>query len=123
LTALVFLAFIAAIGVASAASLTISNVNFPSNVEHTAGSFPISFDITNNGAADPAVAFTLQMTQGTATLTMPTVPIGDGTTTPVTIHVSGTIFFPAFQDGSLIGKVVVDDQGGGTPKDVPFSVQ
>ncbi len=122
LTALVFLAFIAAIGVASAASLTISNVNFPSNVEHTAGSFPISFDITNNGAADPAVAFTLQMTQGTATLTMPTVPIGDGTTTPVTIHVSGTIFFPAFQDGSLIGKVVVDDQGGGTPKDVPFSV-
>jgi hypothetical protein len=115
----------AMIGFASAASLTISNVvvnGGQSTIEHNAGSFPISFDITNNGAADPAIAFTLQMTSGTATLTMPTVPIGDGTTTPVTIHVSGTINFAAYQDGSLTGKVVVDDQGGGTPKDVPFSL-
>ncbi|MBS3076818.1 putative S-layer protein [Candidatus Pacearchaeota archaeon] len=122
LTALVFLAFMAMSGAVSAASLAVSNVNFPSTIEHSAGSFPISFDITNGGAADSAIGFTLVMTSGTATLTMPNVPIGDGTTTSVMIHVSGTVSFTAFQDGNLAGKIIVDPAGLGDSRDVPFSV-
>lgn len=120
--AFAFLAVIALVGFASAASLTISNVDFPSSVNHDGSSFQISFDVTNNGAADPAIGFTLQMSSGTATLTMPTTPIADGTTTPVTIPVSGTVNFPAFQNGNLAGSIIVDDQGGGAPKTVPFIV-
>ena len=116
------LAIVASVSFASAASLSISNVNFPTSVNHDGGSFQVSFDITNNGAADPAVAFTLQMSQGTATLTMPTVPIGDGTTTPVTISVSGTVRYPAYQQGNLAGSIIADDQGGGSPKTIPFIV-
>ncbi|MFH1802157.1 MAG: putative S-layer protein [archaeon] len=122
LSVLIFLTLVVTAGFTSAASLAVSNINFPSSVSHNGGSFQISFDITNTGAADPAIAFTLQMTSGQATLTMPTVPIADGSVTPVTISVSGTVNYPAFQDGTLAGAVISDDQGGGAPKNAAFSV-
>ncbi|MFH1289834.1 MAG: putative S-layer protein, partial [Nanoarchaeota archaeon] len=115
-------AFVAISGFASAASLTISNENFPTSVNHDDGSFDFSFDITNTGAADSAISFVLVMTAGQATLTMSDVPIADGSVTPVTITVTGRVDFPAHQSGALVGRVVVDDTGGGTPKDVNFNV-
>lgn len=114
---LLALVLVSALG--SAASLTIDNVNYPATVSHDDGSFDISFDITNAGVADPAIGFVLSMTSGDATLTMSNVPIADG---PVTISVTGTINFPKYQSGNLVGKVIVDDQGSGGPKEVPFSI-
>lgn len=116
------LALVLIAGLASAASLAISNVVTPTDVEHDDGSFDIKFDLTNSGIADPAISFVLSMTTGTATMTKPSIAIADGSITPQTVHLTATIDFPEQQSGNLVGKIIIDDQGGGSPKELDFNV-
>jgi uncharacterized membrane protein len=121
ISALVVFAVMAA--VASAATLSVSNIvvnNGVTSVNHNQGSFPVTFNIKNEGEADSSVAFTLAMQQGQATLTMSTVFIGAGTVeNPTTVSASGIITFASYQRGNLQGIVTVDPQSGASAQ-VPF---
>ena len=107
----------------SAAPLSITAVSIPKNVDHDIGSFPITFELTNEGLADNAVSFSDSViTSGTATIVMPNAAISDGSTDPVKIQLTAIVNFPAHQSGIIEGKLVAKPSSTGDPKELPFSV-
>ena len=65
-------------GIGSAAVLTITEINYPSSVSATAGSFQIIFKLTNTGV-DTDVTFSNQPNQGTVVnpvIFAPSNPVG-----------------------------------------------
>lgn len=108
----------------SAASLTVSNIQVnPNTVNHDAGTFTVTFDLTNTGDASP-LDYSVALSQGTATFTYTPGTIALGTSNnPTIIHVTATANFPANQNGNIAGTITIDPtQGSGDSKLVPFSI-
>ena len=108
---------------ASAASLAISNQNIPTSVAHDAGSFTITFDVTNTGTADTNVSYSASsISSGTATISGTDFSIADGTGSAVTSSQTVTVSFDEHQAGPIAGTIVVDDSGTGAAQSLAFSV-
>jgi len=124
LFAFALLAVVVVASFGSAASLSIDNIVLPEGyLKHDAGSFKIDFDLTNTGVADDDVSFTLVMANGVAEMDMESISIGEDFVNGVTVPLTATIDYDSYQSGKLIGKVVVDDGGSGTPKELSFSLK
>ncbi len=100
-----------------------TNINFLESIDHDAGTFTITFDLTNTGAAGD-VTFGAVTTVGTATITTliaPTTSFEVGSTTDVTKTITATGTFDSLQDGNLAGKITVDS-GQVSPPEIPFDI-
>ena len=90
--------------------LSAFTITAPTSVAHDAGSFPISFTLTNSGTAgttDLTNAFTLGA--GAVFLSSSSIAIADGTVTPTTASVTGTITFNSYQSGSFAGTITAKE--------------
>jgi len=111
------------LGIASAASLTITPKTVPTSLSHNSASFTITFELNNTGSADTNVSFSKSsITAGTATISLADVAVIDGSTTTQSQTLTATITFPKNQAGSIAGNITADDSGSGTPKSFLFSI-
>lgn len=115
----IFAVLLLTLSLASAASLTISNTVIPASVNQNAGSFQITFDLTNAGAEDANVSFTDSvLTKGIGYVSAPVTELLAGQTKKITTTVS----FDGGQTGNIEGVIVADPSGAGSNKDFNFSV-
>jgi len=114
-----------AISLVSSASLTVdpATITFPTSIEHDAGSFEVSFELTNAGTEED-IDWSGSTSSNGATFTSFSVShIGDGTTTDVVITVTATVSFDEHKTGSFSGSVIGDPTGPPSANAVvPFSV-
>lgn len=121
-TILSLVAIFAALFLMSFTSAVILN-DFPitatSPVSHNAGTFPISFTLTNTDTAG-VVTLTTLVTSGTATIALPdtVISMADG---PVSVPITGTVTFGAHQSGP-ISATITAHYDISTTKDSLFSV-
>ncbi len=105
-------------GMVSAASLSITNVTSPASIVHNAGSFVVSFNLSNTGTA-ANITFTPNVTAGSATIApLATFQLN----TNQSNIISTTVTFPKYQTGSLSGTITADPSGQGGPQTASFSV-
>jgi len=115
------------ISMISAASLSIVGTpTFPSvPLNHDAKTFTITFNLKNAGVAATLTPST-QMTSGQiSSVNLNKNNIANGQTSPVTETITATLSFPSYQNGNLLGNLVItpDITSGGSPALIPFSVQ
>ena len=115
--ALFALVLVTAIG--SAASLTFTLNEKPTNVDHDDGTFVIKFDLTNTGA-EADVDLSYVSTDGTFTMNFLVNPVH--VNTDETKTVVATVNFGAHQSGNIAGDVTADPSGVGDSKTANFSV-
>ncbi len=122
-----FIALVASLFVVSVASaISINNadtamITVPTSVAHNAGSFVVTFNISNTGAVGN-VNYTYVSTSGTATATFSPTPV-QSVAASGNLVVSTTIAFASAQSGSLAGTLTVSDPTGvATSKVLTFSV-
>jgi len=116
----IFALAILTLSLASAVSLSpIDNatVTIPTDVVENAGSFDITFDLTNTGVAGTLNWSDSVITSGTATITFDKSSIAVGTET-----VTATVTFGAGQTGSIAGTIDVIGQSASTHRTLDFSV-
>ena len=114
-------AMILSIALVSAASLSISNTNVPSSVNHDASSFAVTFDLTNAGQSS-GIDWSGSSVSQSGSVSFDLSNIADGSTTPVTESVTATVSFPDHKSGSITGTIVADPTGTGNPVSFSFSV-
>ena len=112
------LAVLILVGMASAASLTVANVVSPANTTHDAGTFTVTFDLTNAGTAATTLGSVYTSTQG-ATITFSQDTIADGSTTAVTQTITATVTLPAHKSGNVVIDISGDADGTGGEFTVP----
>ncbi len=106
------------LSLASAASLSVSNTVIPSSVLSTAGSFAITFNLTNSGV-DTNVSFIDSMlTSATGSISVPTTELLANQSKIIT----ATVTFSAGQSGVIAGNIIADPSGLGSNQTIPFSV-
>lgn len=109
-------------GLTSAASLAdITVYTIPASTTHNAGSFTITFNLTNSGVASTLDYTASTITSGTATLSFNDANIADGSVAPVTETITATVTFGAHQSGNIAGTIVVTPTAG-SAKTLAFSV-
>lgn len=115
----IFLLTFLTIGLASAVSLnSITNPVIPTSVEDDAGSFVITFDLTNTGTTGTLNWSDSVITSGTATISFDKNSITNDTTETIT----ATVSFPTSQTGNIAGTIDVIGEGASTHRTLPFSV-
>lgn len=104
----------------AAAVFEITNIDFPTTIDHSAGTFEISFDLGNNGDANGTMDLSTSNINGAnAGWTLP----GSQTVTNETlIHVTIPVTFDAYKSGAISGKVIALDSEGGTGDEFNFNV-
>ncbi len=105
--------------VVSAGNLSSVWVSKPTSVVNNAGSFPMSFNVTNTGSATN-VSLTYTITQGTATITFSLGPNNISFSENETKQISGTVTFSS-QVGPIAGTIIATPITG-TSFNLPFSV-
>lgn len=108
-------------GVSGASILGSSVIVFqPTNISHDAGSFTVSFNLTNSGADDASpITWSSSLTSGTATITLPTDTTLDNV---ITKTFSATVSFPEHQSGTLAWTITANPNGLGSDEIISFSV-
>jgi len=114
----IFTFLILTLSLASAASLTITDIVIPSDVLEDEGSFDITFDIENTGADTTVDYSASSLTEGTGSISIPDTDLLTGEKKSVT----ATVTFDADQTGNIAGTVIADPSGVGDSKDFTFSV-
>lgn len=114
-------------GFASAVDLDPINSTqavIPANVSHSAGSFQITFNLSNTGAAGTLDYTSSVITSGTATIAaFNDNSIAIGTAASPTIEtITATITFGAHQSGNIAGTIDVLGQSSTTHRTLAFSV-
>ncbi len=121
LTSILALVFLIA-GVSAVSLNDITQYTIPSNATHNAGSFVITFNLTNTGVAGTLDFSASAITSGTANITFNDNNIADGSTTPVTETITATVSYSSHQSGNIAGTIDVIGQGASTHKQLAFSV-
>lgn len=106
------------LSLASAASLSVSNVNAPTNVLATAGSFTITFNLTNSGEATNVSFTDSGLTTATGSISVPTTQL----LTNQSAAITATVTFSSGQSGLIAGNIIADPSGLGSNQVIPFSV-
>jgi len=107
------------LGVVGAASLSITDETFPSSISHDAGSFVVSFNITNNGVDTNVSLNGSSITQGAATMELGSdFPLGQYESKIIDVKVN----FDSYQSGKIEGVIRSDPSGSGDTKNFTFSV-
>jgi len=109
---------------ASAVSLSaITPINVPSSVSQNAGSFQITFNLTNTGLAGNIYDLTnFTSTQTGLSSSFNDLVMADGSGTPVTETITATISFASGQTGTIAGNINVGNDNVTTDVTFPFSV-
>lgn len=116
------LSVVAILGFASAVSLAdITSYNIPSSVDQSAGTFDITFDLTNNGVAG-TLTYNNSVLTSEASISFNDTSIGDGSVSSVTERIKATVTFPTTKTGSISGLINVTGTGMSTFKTLAFSV-
>ncbi|MBS3065882.1 putative S-layer protein [Candidatus Pacearchaeota archaeon] len=104
---------------ASAAILNSTIISVPSSVAHNAGSFSVSFNMTNTGVDASPINWSSSLTSGTATITLPT----DTSLIENQIKIfTATLSFPSFQSNNIAFTITADPSGVGLNETISFSV-
>jgi hypothetical protein len=111
------LLLVLSLSLASAAVLTITDLNHPSSVDQDAASFQVAFNLTNTGA-DANVSFSSTLTQGSGSVSIDSLELLENESQIVT----ATVNFNAGQTGNIAGTIVADPSGSGVNKSLDFSV-
>lgn len=99
------------VGIASAVTLSSFAITAPATITSSATSFPISFTLTNTGAAgtvDLTSAFTSSQT-GTIALSSTSVAMADGSVTPTTANITGTVTVVAGKVGTFAATITAKE--------------
>lgn len=124
LFALSILALVFVMGIGSAASLSITNINFPASVNQNVGSFQITFNLTNSGEAANISWANSSVSGGSATFSSFSVnSIANGSGTPVSETVTVVVGFSTSFTGTISGTIVADPSGLGNSQSFNFSTQ
>ncbi|MDP3992445.1 MAG: putative S-layer protein [Nanoarchaeota archaeon] len=124
LVALSILALVFVAGLASAAILSISNVNVPTSVSQNQGSFSITFNLTNSGEAATISWANSNVSGGSATFSSFSVnSIANGSATPVSEIVTVVVGFSPSFTGTISGIIEADPSGSGSSQSFNFSTQ
>ena len=125
LTSLFALATILSLSFAIAASLDITKLDIPANIDHDAGSFVMTFDVENTGVEDAGIDLSITSPSGDYTVTFSEndFPMGDGTSDKTTKTIAATVNFDSNQAGTIAGTInaVPTDFSGGDDTET-FSV-
>jgi uncharacterized membrane protein len=97
---------------ASAASITVSNVIAPTSINHDEGSFTITFDLTNTGAAATTLDWDYTASKD-ATIEFSQDTLEDGSTTEITESITATVSFDAYKNGNIEIDISGDASGSG----------
>jgi len=111
---LILLTAILSLAVVSAASLTITNINVPTSVNHDDGSYQVTFNLVNNGLASD-IDWSASAINNGATISFSIDTIGDGSTTTVNEPVTATITYPFSKYLDFVGSISADPIGAGNP--------
>lgn len=115
-------ALVLLMNMASAVDLDdINIVSQPASVNHGAGSFDITFNLTNIGDAG-SLDWTTSTVSHSATLDFDRSTISDGSTTDVTEDYVATISFEPNQAGTITGEISVRGEGESTYQTENFSI-
>ncbi|MEI6058327.1 MAG: putative S-layer protein [archaeon] len=106
------------LSLASAASLSVSNTVIPSSVLSTAGSFAITFNLTNSGVDTNVSFIDSVLTSATGSISVPTTELLANQSKIIT----ATVTFSAGQSGVIAGNIIADPSGLGSNQTIPFSV-
>jgi len=119
---LVILSVAFSAGIVSAADLSIDSIVIPSDTDHDAGSFDITFNLNNDDVESNLDWAESMVSEGTGTISFDQDFIGDGQGDTVTIMVTATISFPSNQEGNIGGTIKVIPDSGGDEPEFTFSV-